>query len=109
MSDTPFYDGMATTTVSKPAMGSLRDGVGSPIGNAVDQQNAELENLIDEVHRLLDKIQPITGPDMNPQPGDPSDKPSAPNSDIANHINRVSRRMVELRRLVVNVRERVEL
>lgn len=106
MTETPVFDGIGTSPSAMPK----RDG-GSAMGTAIEQQSAEIENLIDEVHRLLDKIQPITGPDMSPSPGS-SDKvavPAASNSDLVNVINQHSRKLNDLRQQVVEVRQRVEL
>jgi hypothetical protein len=108
MSETPVFDGIGSSLSGMPM--PKRDN-GSAMGTAIDQQSAEIENLIDEVHRLLDKIQPITGPDMHPSTG-ASDKPATPalpNSDLVNVINQHSRKLNNLRQQVVAVRERVEL
>lgn len=108
MSETPVFDGVGMAK----SMMMGRDS-GSAMGTAIDQQSAEIENLIDEVHRLLDKIQPITGPDMKASPGG-SDKNAAPtttmpNSDLVNVVNKHSQKLNNLRQQVVAVRERVEL
>ena len=105
--DTPMYDDMATAKRPGPSMAMTKNG--APIAVALDQQSTEVQNLIDEVHMLLDKIRPVCGPEY-PMPADTDSGMASPEtSEVADNINSNSRNLANLRRTVKSVRERVEL
>lgn len=113
MSETPMFESMAKAGrpdmyMSDQPMPMAKQG-GAPIAVALDQQDTEVANLIDEVHILLDKIRPVMGPEGAEAADKMGNLTKAPVSDVTNRININSIRLGELRRTVRTARDRVEL
>ena len=113
MSETPLYNDVENMArMSAPIMpkaGLDRVGSGAPVLVALDQHDAEVANLADEIHILLDKIGPVTGPER-PEMADKSPgEIEVATSQVADRINTSSRTLSNLRNTIRSVRERVEL
>lgn len=81
---------------------------GAPIAVAVDQHESELSMLNEEIRILIDRIRMVTGPEQ-PENNNTSSTPAAPTSSLASQINGWSYALREMRLLVKDVRERIEL
>lgn len=73
-----------------------------------DNLTEELERLDDQINRLITRISPVLGPE-EPEAKDPGlDTVPAMQSDVANQLESVTKRVNILRHRVVSVTNRVE-
>lgn len=109
MAETPVFNSITKNPPSLHETAKMPRQEGAPIATALDQQAAEVANLIDEVDLLIEKIRPVTGPERpEPTASDLKEQEVAV-SDVANLINKSTEKLAILRRYVHSIRERVEL
>lgn len=110
MSDSPMYDTMAEAKrpvgINSPA---ARSG-GAPISVALDQLRAEIESMRDEVYQIVEKVQPVMGPDMTAEnPNKRGDVAEMPVSSVTDILNSQAADLNSLVRTLRSARVRIEL